>query len=184
MFSIKYLRNTTTRITARFTEEHVRHVANGRLDSQLFCLSGLPVGAGEQLADGQVALGSRQGRRILEMRLNSKRQRLIALPVQVIEVPEGVVLKRSSTEVMIMGANAARSVRMVLDVTRANGATPKEIRSLFARSARTQVDALIKNLVDRRFLLPADNGMGSLAAQETNLEVFFWNFGEAGERVI
>lgn len=103
--------------------------------------------------------------------------------MQVVETPEGVVLKRGSNEVMIAGANAAQAVRTVLDATTDGVATLDDIRGLFPRSPTSQVDTLVKSLIERGLLVAADNGTASFS-RESPLDIFFWHFGTSLEEVM
>lgn len=104
--------------------------------------------------------------------------------MQVIETPEGVILKRGANEVMVAGANAGTAVRMVLDATAGSGATLEHIRSLFARSTGPQVDALVNNLLRRRLLVPMDKETDPSKGRESNLDIFFWHFDASAEQVM
>ena len=114
----------------------------------------------------------------------NRRKKLIALPVQVVDVPEGVVLKRGATEVAIKGTHAANAVRLVLNATRGEGASPAEIQSLFARTDAPQVYALIKNLTERHLLVPADTKSVLGENGESNFDVFSWNFGQSTAHIM
>jgi len=113
-----------------------------------------------------------------------RRRKLFSLPVQLIAAPEGVIVKRGSTEILIKGTDAARAVRLVLNATRGEGASPGEIRKLFTRVDAAQVDALIKNLAERQLLIPAEAKTVPEGNGESNLDVFFWNFGTSEDRVM
>ena len=112
---------------------------------------------------------------------NSKK--LIALPVQVLEVPDGAILKRGCTVVKITGPQAATAIKTVLSAAGANGASIEDICRLFARSAAPRVKELIKQLTARRLLVPT-NSASRRNRRETHSEVFYWHFGETAERVV
>lgn len=106
-------------------------------------------------------------------------KKLRSLPAQTVETPDGVILKRGAIEVLISGTQANLAIRKVLKATAGDGATASEIRRLFPRSAKTQVDSIIKNLLDRRVLVVADDSTDHDHLREDNLDVFFWHFGES-----
>jgi bacteriocin biosynthesis cyclodehydratase domain-containing protein len=108
-----------------------------------------------------------------------KRKKLVALPMQTVETPEGVILKRGAIEVLISGAQAGQAIRKVLNATGGDGATISELRRLFPQSAKTQVDSIIKNLLDRHLLVVVDDRANLDNAQEDHFDVFFWHFGES-----
>lgn len=113
-----------------------------------------------------------------------KRKKLVALPMQTVETPEGVILKRGAIEVLISGAQAGQAIRKVLNATGGDGTTISELRRLFPRSAKAQVDSIIKNLLDRRLLVVVDDRADFGNAQEDHLDVFFWHFGESRANTI
>jgi bacteriocin biosynthesis cyclodehydratase domain-containing protein len=111
-------------------------------------------------------------------------EQLVALPVHIIEVPEGLLVKRGAIELVIKGTDAAKAVRLVLDATGNGGASRSHIQNLFARSDRKQIDGLIDKLIERHMLAPAEETASSAEVVETNLDIFFSNFGETKERAM
>lgn len=109
----------------------------------------------------------------------NKQEKLVALPIQMIETSEGVILKRGASEILVSGNQANQAIRKILGVARGKGATISEIRRQFPHSAKTWVDSIIKNLRDRRLLIVADDQANSSSAQEDHLDIFFWHFGES-----
>lgn len=108
--------------------------------------------------------------------------KLKASVVQVIETGDGVVLKRGCTEFKIAGAGAAEAVKKILAVAGNGGATSEEIRELFEPEAGPIIDRLCEQLIDRRLLVPCEEEV-SPEARESNLDIFYWHFGEKTARV-
>ena len=108
-----------------------------------------------------------------------RRKKLISLPVQLISAPEGILVKRGSTEFLVKGSDAAKAIRLVLNATRGAGASSHQIKKLFNRNDADRVDRLIKSLTDRRLLIPYDTNATSKGKGETNLDVFLWDIGES-----
>lgn len=112
-------------------------------------------------------------------------ERYKALPVQIIESGETVVLKRGCVEIQVGGERAIEAVRTVLEATSSvNGASGEEVCGLFAAPDRPSIDALVRKLVADRILVPQ-----SMAAQwapdgETHLDIFYWNINTKKEDVI
>lgn len=104
-------------------------------------------------------------------------RKLVALPVQVIEIPDGVVLKRGASKVIIRGAKAADSIRIVLDATRGDGAFVGKLRRLLTRSVGKQADSIISNLQHRRLLVPTSKKTRSTNGQEDIMDSLYWQFG-------
>lgn len=108
------------------------------------------------------------------MKWDVPEERLHALPVQLGELPDGIVLKRGRVEIRISGASAADVVRTIIR-TALHGATRTELGSLVAAPERADVLALVDHLVARRILVAENDGPGAHA--ETQLDVFYWHFG-------
>ncbi len=106
--------------------------------------------------------------------------KLKALMVQVIETGDGVILKRGCTEFKIAGAGAAEAVKKILAVASNDGATREEIRELFEPEAGPIIERLSEQLLSRRLLVPCE---GEPEAPESNLDIFYWHFGEKTARV-
>jgi molybdopterin-synthase adenylyltransferase len=110
-------------------------------------------------------------------------ERLRALPVQLIEVDGGVVLKRGCLEIKIGGEGATRAVQLVLAATAHKGVTREEIYELFPPPRRPAVRHLLEQLVSRRILVPSDGMDPAIESRESSLEVFYWHFGEPAAQV-
>lgn len=109
------------------------------------------------------------------MRLELPAEKLRALPVQLIEIDGGVVLKRGRMEIKIVGDTAAESLRRMLGKA-LEGATREEICELFAEPERLSVVNLIQQLVGRGILVP-EAGFTLPDEGEDSLDVFYWHFG-------
>ena len=110
--------------------------------------------------------------------------RLRALRVQLIELDDGVLVKRGRVEFRVGGPRAAEVVQLLL-LTALDGATRAELCEPFAGPDRPAVERLIGELEARRILVPADEQRaaagGTPAGEETTNDVFAWHFGETGE---
>jgi bacteriocin biosynthesis cyclodehydratase domain-containing protein len=109
-------------------------------------------------------------------------QKLRALPVQFIEVPGGVIVKRGRAEIKIGGERAAEVVRSVLSAAVA-AASSDEICCAFAAPDREAVRELISKFEARRILVPVKNGDLPPEVPEANLDIFYWHFGSRGLQV-
>ena len=101
---------------------------------------------------------------------------LRALPAQLIEIPDGVVLKRGASEIRIAGEGARETVRILYGLT-AEGATRDEVREAFAVPAWPGVAELIEQLSSRRFLVAGNGSSQPQPTVEDNADVFYWQFG-------
>jgi bacteriocin biosynthesis cyclodehydratase domain-containing protein len=109
--------------------------------------------------------------------------KLRALPVQVIERENGIILKRGCTEFKIDGPEAGRILQAILIGVSEGGGTPEEVCSFFPQLWRPAAEDLIQQLVARRILVPADGPQYDLPGPEDALEVFYWNFGYRSKEV-
>lgn len=103
-------------------------------------------------------------------------QRLIALPLQLIEVAEGVIVRRGSIQAQISGERSVEALAIILDAAAGDGASIEEICGRFAAPDHPAVKQLVEQLVARQFLLPAGRGPDP-ARPEDQLDVFYWHFG-------
>jgi molybdopterin-synthase adenylyltransferase len=102
--------------------------------------------------------------------------------VHFIETRDGVILKRGCTEFKIAGAGAAEAVKKILAVAGNGGATREEILELFDPDAGPIIERLSEQLLNRRLLVPCE-GEDSAEDPESNLDIFYWHFGEQTTRV-
>lgn len=107
---------------------------------------------------------------------------LRALPVQLIEADDGLVLKRGVTTLRIRGEGSAEAVHAVLEAIAA-GRDRREIRQSFAEPHREMVDDLVDHLLARRILVAGDAGVTEEDQAERGLDVFYWNFDEQADLV-
>lgn len=112
-----------------------------------------------------------------------KGSKLKILPLQYMELADGVILKRGRHEIKIGGPRASRVVQLVLGLTADGSATREEIAGQFAMPDRADVSALVEQLEARRFLVPANSPDAAHAVPESSLDVFYWHFGLVAERV-
>jgi len=110
-------------------------------------------------------------------------ERLKALPVQLVEVDDGVILRRGCTQLMVSGPEAAKTVGMILTAAYGAGITVEEARAASAAPLRDDVEDLIVKLRERLILVPGDAEAPPPPQQETELEVFYWHFGTRPEQV-
>lgn len=107
-----------------------------------------------------------------------------AFPVQIIDLDDGVLLVRGSSQVKIGGHKvAAEAVKLILTACSGEGSSLEEILDLFSPPERPAVEKLIEQLVDRLILAEGNTPPPPNNRIETELEVFYWNFGLAAEKV-
>jgi bacteriocin biosynthesis cyclodehydratase domain-containing protein len=110
-------------------------------------------------------------------------KKLRALPVQLIPIKDGVILKRGCTEVKFVGEGAGDTLRFLLAAAAGDGVTREELGALFPETSRPAIATLIERLVGSRFLVPADSVMSPVDGRESSLDIFYWHFGDTTARV-
>jgi bacteriocin biosynthesis cyclodehydratase domain-containing protein len=102
---------------------------------------------------------------------------LRALPVQVVEIDDGVVLKRGCVETSIRGKGAVEAVQRLLQATSGGGMDAAAVRNLFADGEHADLDTLIEHLRRRGLLVSDSVDSSAVLSSETPAEVFYWHFG-------
>jgi bacteriocin biosynthesis cyclodehydratase domain-containing protein len=109
-------------------------------------------------------------------------RRLVALPLQLIETTDGVVVRRGSFQLLVGGEHSADAVARVVGGLSGDGATVDEVCDRFAAPDRPAVKELVAELVKRQFVVPTDDACRT-TAPETPLEVFYWHFGASAAEI-
>jgi len=105
-------------------------------------------------------------------------KRLVALPVQFIQLDQGVLLVRGSTEIKIDGPGAAEAVGLILAAVSGRGSLRQDILEVFPAPQRPSVEQLLDHLAARRIVV--EEGSPLLPAgeeAESHQDVFYWHFG-------
>ena len=108
---------------------------------------------------------------------------LRALPLQVIDTADGVLLKRGCTVFKVSGEGAATAVQIVLSKLATTGTTVGEIAEQFAAPDRKAVQQLLERLIANRLVVSAKAVDPPTNLKETQLDVFYWHFGESTARI-
>ncbi len=114
----------------------------------------------------------------MKLELNGKKPAALrAVPVQVVDHPEGVVLKRGCTEFKVMGKEARPVVNAILAAFTQEPRTIEDACGLFPAEFRAPVEQLVKKLVERRILIAATDAPGATPHLESHLDIFYWDLG-------
>ncbi len=113
----------------------------------------------------------------------SEQQKLRALPVQLVEFRDGVILKRGSTEFRVKGEGSIAAIQQVLWMTTTTQSTSQEICEKFSHPQRPIVQNLIDQLRTRNILVPSDDVRGQATILESHQDIFYWNFSESHQTV-
>lgn len=110
---------------------------------------------------------------------------LTAPQLQVVELPDGVLLKRGATEFAVTGAGAAGAVRHIYAMIAQGGATRSNILARVPAGQRSEMAGLLDGLLARRLAMSAclTNANGA----ESSEDIFYWHFettaGEVRKRL-
>lgn len=105
----------------------------------------------------------------------NRQRKLKVFPLQCIEVDNGIILKRGCLEARISGEGSTEIVRSILLET-AKGASVEKILETFPASDHSQIEGLLEGLVARRFLVVEEDDLPQGKINETQLDIFYWNF--------
>src|SRR4051812_18058322 len=96
----------------------------------------------------------------MKLELEQPDQVLIPMRSQLLELPDGIILKRGRVELKIIGDTAMSAVKRIFDAAE-GGASRVEILDRFKQSERDSVAGLLSQLETRRFLGPLQDAVGS-----------------------
>jgi bacteriocin biosynthesis cyclodehydratase domain-containing protein len=117
------------------------------------------------------------------MELNSRTDKVYAVPFQIIEISGGVVLKRGCTEVQIRGAGVGAVIKLLLAATAKEGATIQELCSLFVPAHHQIIENLVSQLVERELLVWQPDAIRK-QTPESKLDLLYWHFSARSDEVI
>lgn len=103
-------------------------------------------------------------------------QALRALPVQICQLEDGVLLCRGASEVRLRGQGAGDAIRLVFEALSERARTPAELVREAAAPERARLLELI-GILSRRRLLVADGATDLAAGPEEPLDVLYWELG-------
>ena len=113
----------------------------------------------------------------------TQEKRLVALPVQFIQLDQGILLVRGSTEIKIDGPGAAEAVSLILAAVSGQGNLRQDILEVFPAPQRPYVEQLLDHLLTRRIVVEEDSPLLPEGEEpESHQDVFYWNFGLSTQR--
>ncbi|MCA6915875.1 TOMM precursor leader peptide-binding protein [Pectobacterium versatile] len=117
-------------------------------------------------------------------------EKLILLPIQIIEMEDSVILKRGLAQLLIPDPNVLLIIRVVQKALLLQPYSVTELKSLFAAPVQPLVEELLKKLLEKRFLqlqidkLQEDKHPASQQLSvEPVQEVFYWHFNQHQQQV-
>jgi molybdopterin-synthase adenylyltransferase len=99
------------------------------------------------------------------------------LPVYVMPVSDGALLKRGLSELLVKGPRALEAVSTIIDAFQSGMATKKTIVDRFAGIDRPCVEELLDALIKRRFIVCEEYKQDPCTERECSRDVFYWHFG-------
>jgi bacteriocin biosynthesis cyclodehydratase domain-containing protein len=110
------------------------------------------------------------------MRGHDSQTKLRALPTQIIEVSDGVILKRGATAFHVGGRNAAEIITHIFTMAGSAAVSLEAIVEAFAVPHRPIISELIEELRQRRILVETAGDIAQAPVEESSLDVFYWHF--------
>lgn len=101
-----------------------------------------------------------------------------AYPFHVIDFPSGVILRRGNTRILLEGDDAIPTILIVLKATSGAKANKRTIIDLFPSFRKDEIESLLDELIDKRFLVDVDLIDGLDVLNESNSDVFFWQLNK------
>lgn len=109
---------------------------------------------------------------------------LRSYPVQLIDIDNGVAIRRGNQISKVQGQNAVNIVKVIIESTQTEEKTIDEILQLFPAAYHLGIQNLIENLISKNILyFPKSTDDTSKPLSNSNLETFFWNFNKSAEQV-
>ncbi|KFX06127.1 hypothetical protein KP22_09765 [Pectobacterium betavasculorum] len=112
-------------------------------------------------------------------------EKLILLPIQIIEMEGSVILKRGLTQILIPDLNVLLIMRVIQKALQQQPYSVDELKLFFAASVQPLVEELLKKLLEKRFLqLQTDEeSTNQQLSVEPAQEVFYWHFNQHQQQV-
>ena len=109
--------------------------------------------------------------------------KLRTLPLQLIEIDDGVLLKRGNTILNVNGKGAKTAVPLVLSKLNLPGSTQEEVAQNFSGPEQQAVNQFIEKLISNKLAVTADTPDPQPISQESHLDIFYWHFGDSTGQV-
>lgn len=113
-------------------------------------------------------------------------QKLVALPLQLIEIDQGILIKRGCSVLKMQGAGAGLAIRTVLSALHKHPSTREELTHLFPPAEQTAISQFLDTLISKRFIVAQTSQFGdsSRIEQEDPLDIFYWNFDRSPDQTL
>lgn len=108
---------------------------------------------------------------------------LTSLPIQYIELDDGIVLKRGCTEIRVRGQGMAEVARRILMATTGKMTTCRDICLSFPPHMQKLAREVVEQLVARHMLISSSPEFRSNSLPETHQDIFYWHFGRSADEI-
>lgn len=110
--------------------------------------------------------------------------KLILLPLQIIEREEGIIIKRGIEQVLIPDRNALLVLQVIQKALLKQPLSKESLVSLFAAPIRPLISDLLDHLLKKRFMLQEDNReVLQPSFPESAQDIFYWHFNQYQQNV-
>ncbi|MEE3650612.1 MULTISPECIES: TOMM precursor leader peptide-binding protein [unclassified Brenneria] len=111
--------------------------------------------------------------------------KLILLPIQIIETEDAVILKRGLAQLLIPDTNILLIIRVIQKALLQQPYSVAELKSLFAAPVQPLVEELLNKLLEKRFLqLQTDKGpTDQQLSVDPAQEIFYWHFNQYQQQI-
>lgn len=110
-------------------------------------------------------------------------QLLTSLPVKVLPIQGGVILKRGCTEIQIRGQRVGAVIDQIFSITANNKMTKNSLLASFSEQIHPSIDKLVDQLIARRFLVPDSSLEPQPEHHEDSTDIFYWHFEQTKTEV-
>jgi bacteriocin biosynthesis cyclodehydratase domain-containing protein len=119
--------------------------------------------------------------------MNAEEQIVTALPVQIVDLPDGILVRRGATQLRIAGSGLRLIIELIFALACAEGTSKAEIRELvlprFPDLTAAALETLFDSLTASRLLqAPGDDAAGRPGDANPSISVFRWDCGVADGR--
>jgi len=116
---------------------------------------------------------------------NNKAIKYIALPVQLIDDEEGVIIRRGVFQLKLDGADVKDVMNIIVSNTSFKAMLKSEIQEFFMDHLQAQVGKLIDLLIEKNILINKENAEENIGITgEKPIDIFHWNFNSSTKVVL
>ena len=120
----------------------------------------------------------------MKLRRKNMNERLILLPLQIIEQEDGIIIKRGLEQILIPNSNALLIMQVIQRALLKQPLSRESLLSLFAAPLRPLIADLVEHLLKKRFMLQERDGKVLHQSHLENAQdVFYWHFNQYQQNI-